>query len=230
MNTIREKIYNIIYAGIISLGLVSAANANLILNGDFESGNLTGGAPGGFGPFLTFGSGSAGIDAWSIGAGGVNLWTNYKGTGNHTIDIIGNSITDGGSMSQIFSTMTGQKYTVNFDLSGAKDPIDSNTNSAVKEMDVTIFGTDLSSELIVQHYMDDTSGWNGDFRPISFTFVADGNQSAIDFFGKNSGFNGYYIDNVDITAIPLPAAVWFFGTGLLSLAGFSRRRHDAAST
>jgi hypothetical protein len=78
--------------------------------------------------------------------------------------------------------------------------------------------------------MDDTSGWNGDFRPISFAFVADGNQSTIEFLGTNSGFNGYYIDNVDITAIPLPAAVWFFGTGLLGLAGFSRRRHGAAST
>jgi hypothetical protein len=53
-------------------------------------------------------------------------------------------------MSQIFSTIAGQKYTVNFDLSGAKDPIDSNTNSAVKDMDVTVFGTNLSSKLTPQ--------------------------------------------------------------------------------
>jgi len=225
----NKQIINIFYAGIISLGYASMANANLISNGDFESGDLSGGSAGAFGPFLTFPAGSSGIDAWTIGAGGVNLWTDYKGTGNHAIDIIGNSLTEGGSLYQAFSTIAGQQYIVSFDLSGANNPTDSSFNSAIKNMDVTIFGSDLSSELIVQQYEDDTSGWNGDFRPISFAFVADGNLSAIEFLGTNSGWNGYYIDNVNVV-VPLPAAAWLMGSGILALLGISCCKHGAATT
>lgn len=55
----------------------------------------------------------------------------------------------------------------------------------------------------------------------------------IDFSGGNYGFYGddryhawYAIDNItyDISAVPVPAAVWLFGSGLLSLIGVTRRK------
>ena len=34
----------------------------------------------------------------------------------------------------------------------------------------------------------------------------------------------YDLDNINMNVIPIPAAVWLFGSGLLGLAGWSRRR------
>ncbi len=41
-------------------------------------------------------------------------------------------------------------------------------------------------------------------------------------FVSNGG--GYYIDNVSISSVPIPAAVWLFGSGLLGLVGIARRK------
>ncbi len=37
-------------------------------------------------------------------------------------------------------------------------------------------------------------------------------------------FQWYYTGTTDLTAIPVPAAVWLFGSGLLGLAGITKRR------
>jgi hypothetical protein len=200
------------------------ANANLITNGDFESGNLTGGVSGGFGPFLTFTSGSTAIDGWVVGEGGVNLWTDYKGTGNHVIDIIGDIVDGGGSLTQSFSTVAGQQYSISFDLSGANDPNLTSTNNPVKQMDVTAYGSDSVTVLTTNELTQNTSGWDGNFIPVTMSFVADGSQSTIKFVGLNSGWNGFYIDNVNVSAVPLPAAIWLFGSGLIGLIGISGRK------
>lgn len=34
----------------------------------------------------------------------------------------------------------------------------------------------------------------------------------------------FYIETMDVTAVPVPAAAWLFGTGLLGLAGVARRK------
>jgi hypothetical protein len=200
------------------------ANAAVIENGDFEAGNLMGGVPGGFGPFLTFTAGSAAIDGWVVGPGGVNLWTDYKGTGNHVIDIIGDIVDGGGSLTQTFSTVVGQQYSVNFDLSGSNNPDLTSTNNPIKEMDVTVFGSDSSSILTFITLIENTSGWDGNFVPMSFYFTADGGQTTIEFLGSNSGWNGFYIDNIIATAVPIPAAVWLFGSALLGLGVVKRTK------
>ena len=33
-----------------------------------------------------------------------------------------------------------------------------------------------------------------------------------------------YIDNLQVSAVPVPAAAWLFGSGLLGLTGIARRR------
>jgi hypothetical protein len=200
------------------------ASAAFIENGDFEAGNLMGGVSGGFGPFLTFTAGSAAIDGWVVGPGGVNLWTDYKGTGNHVIDIIGDIVDGGGSLTQTFSTVVGQQYSVNFDLSGSNNPDLTSTNNPIKEMDVTVFGSDSSSILTFITLMENTSGWDGNFVPMSFYFTADGGQTTIEFLGSNSGWNGFYIDNIIATAVPIPAAVWLFGSALLGLGVVKRSK------
>ena len=39
--------------------------------------------------------------------------------------------------------------------------------------------------------------------------------------------SGVYYDNITFSAVPVPAAVWLFGSGLLGLVGISRRRKTA---
>jgi hypothetical protein len=161
-----------------------------------------------------------------IGEGGVNLWTDYKGTGNHVIDIIGNVVDGGGSLTQTLSTIAGQQYSISFDLSGSNNPDLTSINNPIKEMDVTVFGSDSLSVLTMSNFIDDTSGWDGNFTSIGMSFVADGSQSTLKFLGTNSGWNGYYIDNVNVSVVPIPAAMWLFGSGLIGLVGLARRKHS----
>ena len=37
--------------------------------------------------------------------------------------------------------------------------------------------------------------------------------------------DGFRIDRLEVSAVPVPAAVWLFGSGLLGLAGFARRKN-----
>ena len=39
--------------------------------------------------------------------------------------------------------------------------------------------------------------------------------------------NDYYIDDISFSAIPLPAAVWLFGSGFIGLIGLARRKTHA---
>jgi len=55
-----------------------------------------------------------------------------------------------------------------------------------------------------------------DFDPTFSSFTAD-------FIGQTSGFSMVFA-TLDSTVVPIPAAVWLFGSGLLGLIGLSRRR------
>ena len=47
------------------------------------------------------------------------------------------------------------------------------------------------------------------------------------FWRDDPGWNFAAIDNVTISAIPVPAAAWLFGSALLGFFGFSRRKANA---
>ena len=55
---------------------------------------------------------------------------------------------------------------------------------------------------------------------VSFTTLIPGNSYAIQF---DNGVTGQLL-GVDLAPIPVPAAVWLFGSGLLGLVGVARRR------
>lgn len=58
----------------------------------------------------------------------------------------------------------------------------------------------------------------------SLTIAVNGG-GAIDFRAAGAAVTDqYYIRNADIAVVPVPAAVWLFGSGLLGLAGLARRR------
>lgn len=50
----------------------------------------------------------------------------------------------------------------------------------------------------------------------------------IEFLDLGNNYNGVFqLDNIHVTPVPLPAAVWLFGSGLIGLFGFSRRKKSA---
>jgi len=44
------------------------------------------------------------------------------------------------------------------------------------------------------------------------------------FAGRSGAFDIVDMQVVSITTVPVPAAIWLFGAGILSLLGFARRR------
>ena len=42
---------------------------------------------------------------------------------------------------------------------------------------------------------------------------------------KGANFYGWAVRSGDVSAVPVPAAVWLFGSGLLGLIGIARKKH-----
>jgi hypothetical protein len=57
---------------------------------------------------------------------------------------------------------------------------------------------------------------------ISYLFVGAPPESGLG--PLTAGNSQFYIDSFDATAVPLPSAVWLFGSGLLGLVRISRRK------
>ncbi len=62
------------------------------------------------------------------------------------------------------------------------------------------------------------------------TFTLDGfDDTAGNFVYTNQGNNSTSFSAQAVSEVPLPAAVWLFGTGLLGLAGVARRRNQVSA-
>ena len=106
-------------------------------------------------------------------------------------------------------------------------PVDFGTNTLVPgqlEATFSTFGT--------------VAGPGFDFFSLDFIAIPPPGQSAVDifagFFGDWQDGNGdsvlgviYEGATVNVNAVPVPAAVWLFGSGLIGLVGIARRRNPA---
>ena len=204
----------------------SAAAANLLNNGSFEN---VGGAPfqswGGY----TFGfDGFGGADAlpgWTINSGNVDVTTSASpwgpaADGSNSLDING---WEAGSISQTFATVAGATYTVSFDYSrnaaGAPDPATATVSAGGATYDVSAPNDgSLGSE------------FNFIWKPVSFTFVGDGNPTTLTVAATVPGNGGVFFDNFQVTgAVPEPAA-WVMMIGGFGAAGAMLRRRRAAAS
>jgi len=65
--------------------------------------------------------------------------------------------------------------------------------------------------------------WSAPGTASAWTFdMASGFQ--INNYGKNNSFYGWAVQSGDVSTVPVPAAVWLFGSGLLGLVCVARRK------
>ena len=60
-----------------------------------------------------------------------------------------------------------------------------------------------------------------------FVTADDGGQGLQDVYGKYLSMHAWAVQSGDVSAVPVPAAVWLFGSGLVGLVGLARRKRHA---
>ena len=123
----------------------------------------------------------------------------------------------------------GQAFTVDFDWKG--------TNGIGGVIDIRVFselsggGVSKTDILAGGTGAGLTSDWTN-FGPVNLIAGPDVSGGVTVEFtaicGADAGcFSNLGIDNVTVSAVPVPAAVWLFGSGLVGLVGIARRKKAA---
>ncbi len=185
----------------------SMAGAATVANGSFEDTTFVGGF-----------QNTTSLNGWTVESGTVDLINTYwaSSEGTHNVDMSGSAPA---VISQVISGLdVGESYALTFDLSGNPDgpPV-------VKSLLAAIGGTAAmftfdSSTTVRPAAMN--------WTPMVLRFTAEASSLTLRFSSMNDtvGFYGAALDNVAISAVPLPAAAPLLLAGLGGLVAFGRRR------
>ena len=210
-----------------AIALVAAAPtsaiADMVVNGSFEIGDAIPGTPG----YFSVGSGNTtSIKGWEVvGAGGVDYMGSFWKASDHerSVDLDGSP--GPGGVQQAIATVPGTAYLVTFDMAG-----NSFRQPYVKYMQVAAVGTTIQSE--AYSFDSETStvtdmGWAN----MQFAFEADADTTILRFLSMTPASSTPYelycgpaLDNVSMSAVPVPAAVLLGMLGL-SAAGLKLRKY-----
>lgn len=191
----------------------SAASAATLINGSFEAQS-----PVVTGSFQTAGSGSSRLTGWSIGGGGVDiingLWDHSDG--NYSLDM--SALSPGSVFQTVTDLVVSQTYTVTFDMAS-----NSAGGSIIKQLTASFGGVSAGTFSFDRTGKSTTNmGW----EEKSFTFTATGTSGELRFTSLENTAYGPALDNVRISAapIPLPAGGVLLLSGFAGLALARRRR------
>ena len=180
------------------------AQANLLTNGDFESGNI------GFGTAHTFNA-TVGLEStYTVDSTVPNNWS--PGFGDHTsgsgLMLIVNASTDTSDTfwSQSISTTGGNEYTFSGWVAVLTGP-----GLPVPTLEVKVDGTSIGTWVVPD--VDDT------WQSFSFSWTGSGAAQTISMYDSNGQAGGCDFAVDDLQAVPEPASVLFIlvGGGLIAL-------------
>ncbi|MBL8699595.1 MAG: choice-of-anchor C family protein [Alphaproteobacteria bacterium] len=217
----RNAVRHAALAAALVVGLGTAAQANMITNGSFESGSPQPGV----GSFATIGTGGTALSGWSVAAGNID-WINafwQASDGTHSVDLNGNAP---GTISQSFATAVGSLYRLTFDLSGNPDGFD-----GIKQVLVSAGDTSSTFDFDTTATSRSAMGWVGE----QLIFMATSALTTLTFESLSGGPNCCYgpaIDNVvvelagpggAVDPVPAPATLPLIAGAIAGL-GWLRRR------
>jgi hypothetical protein len=196
----------------------SAAHANLLTNGSFESGGFVNQGSDTMSPV----SGSTVITGWTVVTdttawiGPTNPFGLHASDGDYFLDLT--NYQPGApfaGVTQTITTIPGATYSLSFDLGGS--------NFWGRPDGIVASAAGSSST-----FMTPNTGTNNDWYHETMTFVATSSATLVDFQGE-AGINYIGLDNasvdlVSIGAVPEPGSLALMVTGLMALAAGAGRR------
>jgi hypothetical protein len=197
------------------------AQADLVINGSFE--NTTGFVDTYGQDAMSLPNGSTTITGWTVineeiaWIGPAHSLQIKASQGSYFLDLAGyHNYSPYGGVQQSVSTVLEHSYLLAFDLgSSIITLLPSAITATAGSTAQTFTSTNTSSSNAWEHFV--------------LAFTATGPTTTISFIGYQAGplNDGYYIglDNITVSAAPLPPSVLLMGSGLLGL--MSRRRHKS---
>jgi hypothetical protein len=181
----------------LGMAVLAHANTNLVANGSFETGDFTGWTVSGDTSFTGV------CDVSTCPAG----YAPQDGTYAAYFGPVGDTAT----ISQMITTTPGDSYTVSFYLAAPENgtPNYFSVNFGTTSFSFTNFGASF------------------DWQQFVLTTVATSNQTELSFTFRNDPAY-WYLDNVSVEVssgtVPEPGTLALFGSGVLGIAAFARRR------
>jgi hypothetical protein len=199
----------------ISLVIVSqTTSASTIFSDNFDSENL--------------GLNYTSFANWTVSDGSVDLigqpnFFNFIPGNGRYVDLDGSSGNAGKLTSTLLTLTGGQDYVLSFDLAGSHRP---GTNNTVT------YGIDIDGNGSLDFSNSQTLTRNSPFSVfnLAFTVSASTSNAKIVFDHAGGDNRGLLLDNValdtssDIPQVPVPAAVWLFGSALFGFLAATRRK------
>ncbi|HBJ36743.1 MAG TPA: hypothetical protein DDZ51_18705, partial [Planctomycetaceae bacterium] len=165
-----------------------AAGPNLAADGQFLNGTVSG-------SFSSYSSGQS-FGGWAVTAGSIDLLNDFwqrSPSGGRSIDMNG---TSPGTISQSFSTVAGNTYTVRYLMSA------NGVGTQSRAIEVSVAGISQTSTITTSSTHSST---NSDWQERFFTFTATGSSTTLQFRSLQlSGNNGAILADVsvhDLTAV-----------------------------
>lgn len=165
---------------------------------------------------------NASLDNWDVTAGAVDVigdpgfFDFLPGNGRY-LDMDGTTLAAGTIFTKTtFDFFAGITYTLSFSLAG------NNRSAGVADIAP---GFDTIVAAIGGNVLTANAWWQQPFATYTLTFTPGANfSSKISFQGFGADNQGPLLDNVVLSAVPIPAAVWLLGSALCGMLGLSRRR------